>query len=261
MVSPLNHLTRLIARENFIILSRRESNKSLVISSYSKFISLTESKWLGSECSLPCSQQPTTGPYLSQMCPVHTFPTCFHKTPSDTDLPSTPRSSEWPLPFRFSDQIFVRISHITHACYVPHPSHLPWYDRPTNIWWSYIHACQFYQFFDAPSYYKNCKEASRRERIMYHVMLCVVPHIQTDPHVGASWNTNYIWTVDLLAGQGHLLTISFQKACAWISTSRISCHLMVASCKHKPQFSYIAVGVVVTTSSGRMLTQVGILFR
>jgi hypothetical protein len=28
--SPLNHLTRLIARENFIILSRRESNKSQV---------------------------------------------------------------------------------------------------------------------------------------------------------------------------------------------------------------------------------------
>jgi len=26
--SPLNHLTRLIARKNFIILSRRESNKS-----------------------------------------------------------------------------------------------------------------------------------------------------------------------------------------------------------------------------------------
>jgi hypothetical protein len=26
--SPLNHLTRLIAQENFIILSRRESNKS-----------------------------------------------------------------------------------------------------------------------------------------------------------------------------------------------------------------------------------------
>jgi hypothetical protein len=26
--SPLNHLTLLIARENFIILSRRESNKS-----------------------------------------------------------------------------------------------------------------------------------------------------------------------------------------------------------------------------------------
>jgi hypothetical protein len=28
--SPLNHLTRLIARENFIILSLRESNKSQV---------------------------------------------------------------------------------------------------------------------------------------------------------------------------------------------------------------------------------------
>jgi len=28
--SPLNHLTRLIARENFIILSHRESNKSRI---------------------------------------------------------------------------------------------------------------------------------------------------------------------------------------------------------------------------------------
>jgi hypothetical protein len=38
--SPLNHLTRLIARENFIILSRRESNKSHYICKLS--ISLTE---------------------------------------------------------------------------------------------------------------------------------------------------------------------------------------------------------------------------
>jgi hypothetical protein len=30
--SPLNHLTRLIARENFIILSRRKSNKSQLVS-------------------------------------------------------------------------------------------------------------------------------------------------------------------------------------------------------------------------------------
>jgi hypothetical protein len=35
--SPLNHLTRLIARENFIILSRRESNKSHVRNRSARF--------------------------------------------------------------------------------------------------------------------------------------------------------------------------------------------------------------------------------
>jgi hypothetical protein len=43
-------------------------------------------------------------------------------------------SSEWSLPFRFSDQHFVYISHLPHACYMTHPSH-PSYDHP-NIWWS-----------------------------------------------------------------------------------------------------------------------------
>jgi hypothetical protein len=45
-----------------------------------------------------------------------------------------PRSSECSPPFRFSDYIFS-ISHISHTCYMTHPSHPPWFDHP-NIWWS-----------------------------------------------------------------------------------------------------------------------------
>jgi hypothetical protein len=31
-------------------------------------------------------------------------------------FPSMPRSSEWSLPFRFSDQNIACISHLSHAC-------------------------------------------------------------------------------------------------------------------------------------------------
>jgi hypothetical protein len=41
-------------------------------------------------------------------------------------LPSTPKSSEWTLPFRFPDKNFISISHLSHACYMPHQSHPPW---------------------------------------------------------------------------------------------------------------------------------------
>jgi hypothetical protein len=47
-----------------------------------------------------------------------------------------PRSSEWSLPLRFSNQITVWISQLSHACYIPRPSHPPWFDHPNNIWWS-----------------------------------------------------------------------------------------------------------------------------
>jgi hypothetical protein len=30
---------------------------------------------------------------------------------------------------------FVWISHISHACYMPHTSNLPLFDHPNNIWW------------------------------------------------------------------------------------------------------------------------------
>jgi hypothetical protein len=37
-----------------------------------------------------------------------------------------PRSSTWSLPFRFSNQNFVHISHHSCACYMSYPSHSPW---------------------------------------------------------------------------------------------------------------------------------------
>jgi len=42
-------------------------------------------------------------------------------------LPSMPRFYKLFLPFRFFDQNFVRISHLPHACYMPHPFHSPWF--------------------------------------------------------------------------------------------------------------------------------------
>jgi hypothetical protein len=43
-------------------------------------------------------------PFLNQMHLVHTFPLHFPKINSNIILPSTPRSSDWSLPFRFYNQ-------------------------------------------------------------------------------------------------------------------------------------------------------------
>jgi hypothetical protein len=68
---------------------------------------------------------PPLVPILSQMHPIHT-------------LLSILRSSQWSLPFWFSDQNLVCISHLTHACYMPCPPHPPWLDHPNNSWWSVL---------------------------------------------------------------------------------------------------------------------------
>jgi hypothetical protein len=47
---------------------------------------------------LPYSQEPATRPYPE---PVYTFPPYFHVTHFNIIFPSTPRSSDWLLPFRF----------------------------------------------------------------------------------------------------------------------------------------------------------------
>jgi len=54
---------------------------------------------------------------------------CFSKIHSNIILQCMP-TSEWYLPFRFSIQNFVHISHI------PHPSHPPWFGQLNNIWLS-----------------------------------------------------------------------------------------------------------------------------
>jgi len=64
---------------------------------------------------LLCSQEPPPPPplvaILSQMLPVHAFPPYFLKILSNIILTWTPRSYEWPLLFRFSDQNIVCISY------------------------------------------------------------------------------------------------------------------------------------------------------
>jgi hypothetical protein len=47
------------------------------------------------EGSLLCWQERTTGPILSQMHSLHTFPQYFRNIHFNIILPSAPRSSEW----------------------------------------------------------------------------------------------------------------------------------------------------------------------
>jgi hypothetical protein len=61
--------------------------------------------------SLPCSQEPATGP-----CPKP-HPSS-PRDPTNAIFPFTSRSSELSLPFRFSDQKFARICHISLAYYI-----------------------------------------------------------------------------------------------------------------------------------------------
>jgi len=65
---------------------------------------------------------------------VHVFPPHFPKIYSNIIPPSTPISSEWTLPSRFSYHSFVWI-YLSHTCYMSCPSY-PWLDLPNYIWWS-----------------------------------------------------------------------------------------------------------------------------
>jgi len=89
-----------------------EQNPSLEASSHSASQGIL-CIFMEPEGSLPCLQEPAT--------PSH----CFLKTHSNIILPFIPRTSEWSLPFRFSDQNVVCISHLSHACYMLSLSHPP----------------------------------------------------------------------------------------------------------------------------------------
>jgi hypothetical protein len=75
-------------------------------------------------------------PILSHIHPVHNFVPYFPKIHSNNIFPSTPLSSEWCLPFRVSEQNFVLISRLSHACCMPRLFHRHWLDDANNIWWS-----------------------------------------------------------------------------------------------------------------------------
>jgi hypothetical protein len=80
-------------------------------------------------------KSPPLIPIMSQMQPVHTFPLYFPRIHSNIIFPSTPRTSVWSLPFRISDQNFVRISHLSCACYMSLPTNPPLLDHANSIWW------------------------------------------------------------------------------------------------------------------------------
>jgi len=56
---------------------------------------------------------------INEMHPAHTFPPYLSLIHSDIIFPSTLVSSKCSLAYRFSDQNFVRISHLSHAYYMP----------------------------------------------------------------------------------------------------------------------------------------------
>jgi hypothetical protein len=62
---------------------------------------------------------------LSLLNAIHVFPQHFPNIYLNTILPSMPRSSEWFLPLRLYNQIFVRISHLLYALYIPRLSYPP----------------------------------------------------------------------------------------------------------------------------------------
>jgi hypothetical protein len=68
------------------------------------------------------------------MHPVLTFPPYFPNIHFNIILLSMPKTSEWFLPFRYSNQNFVCTFHLSHACYVPCTSHPPCPYHPNNIW-------------------------------------------------------------------------------------------------------------------------------
>jgi len=70
---------------------------------------------------------------LRQINPLHTFTSSFSKIHFNIILPSTSRSLKRSLLFRLSEQYFLCISHLPHACYIPRPSYRPWFDLPNNL--------------------------------------------------------------------------------------------------------------------------------
>jgi len=79
-------------------------------------------------------KHPPLVPILSQKNPVHTLPPYFPNIHSNMIFPSMPRSSKWSLSFTFSNPSIVHISHISHARYMPRPSHPASHHDPNNTW-------------------------------------------------------------------------------------------------------------------------------
>jgi hypothetical protein len=111
---------------------------------------------------------------MSQKHPLHTFPTYFFKTHSNIIFSHTYRSPDVPLPFRFSDGSFVRISSAPHACYMSR-SHLPWFE----IWWS-VQVAKFFIVRYSPvscQFFPLTSEYFPQHRVLKHVFCCYLYYL------------------------------------------------------------------------------------
>jgi hypothetical protein len=69
----------------------------------------------------------------ARLHPVRAFPPYFCKIYLNVIVPSVPMFSTWSVPYRFSGQNFVCISHLSHACFMSHQAHHPWFVHFTLI--------------------------------------------------------------------------------------------------------------------------------
>jgi len=107
---------------------------------------------------------------LSQINAAHSLTSCF------CILLSMPVSSKLYLYFRFSKWNLACISHISHSCYVPHPSHPPSFNHPYSILWRIQIMKLLIQFF-LPSVSSHRSRDSLQHPVFRHpqsVFFCLV---------------------------------------------------------------------------------------
>jgi hypothetical protein len=108
----------------YLTHSKQKSSswKLVVVQQLKKFPTL----FMKPESSICRLKGPATGPYpepAESSPPTHTI---FLYDHFNIIIPSTSWSPKWSLRFRFPDQNFLCISHLSRGYYTPRPFHYPW---------------------------------------------------------------------------------------------------------------------------------------